>query len=93
MVGRNVVLGVSGGVAAYKAAYLARRLVERGFDVRVVMTESATEFVGPATFAALTGHHPVVDLFDTEDVSAHTTLARWSDVVVVAPATASTGRS
>ncbi len=90
LTGRNVVLGVSGGVAAYKAAYLARRLVERGADVRVVMTESAVEFVGPATFAAITGVHPVVDLFDDEDVSPHTTLARWADLIVVAPATAST---
>ena len=90
LTGRNVVLGVSGGVAAYKAAYLARRLVERGADVRVVMTESAAEFVGPATFAAITGVHPVVDLFDDEDVSPHTTLARWADLIVVAPATAST---
>lgn len=90
MAGRNVVLGVSGGVAAYKSAYLARRLVERGAEVRVVMTEAAAEFVGPATFAAITGTHPVVDLFDDVDVSPHTTLARWADIIVVAPATAST---
>lgn len=90
MAGRNVVLGVSGGVAAYKSAYLARRLVENGATVRVVMTDAATEFVGPATFAAITGSHPVVDLFDDEDVSPHTTLARWADIIVVAPATAST---
>ena len=90
LAGRHIVLGVSGGVAAYKAAYLCRRLIEGGATVRVVMTEAASQFVGPATFAALTGSHPVIDLFDDDDVSPHTTLARWADAVVVAPATAST---
>ncbi len=88
--GRQIVLGVSGGVAAYKAAYLCRRLLEHGAAVRVVMTESATRFVGQATFAALTGTHPVVGFFDDDDVSPHTSLARWADAVVIAPATAST---
>jgi phosphopantothenoylcysteine decarboxylase/phosphopantothenate--cysteine ligase len=90
LAGRRVVLGVTGGVAAYKAAYLARRLIERGAVVRTVMTESATRFLGPHTLAALTGTPPVVDLFAAEDVSPHTTLGRWADVVVVAPATAAT---
>ncbi len=90
LAGRRIVLGVSGGVAAYKAAFLARRLIERDADLRVVMTSSAASFVGPATFAALTGEHPVVDLFDDADVSPHTTLGRWADAMVVAPATAST---
>jgi phosphopantothenoylcysteine decarboxylase/phosphopantothenate--cysteine ligase len=90
LAGRRIVLGVTGGVAAYKAAYLARRLMERGAVVRVVMTESATKFVGPHTFAAITGSRPVVDLFDADDVSPHTTFGRWADAVVVAPATAAT---
>ena len=90
LAGRRVVLGVTGGVAAYKAAYLARRLIERGAVVRTVMTEAATEFLGPATLSAITGERPVVDLFDAEDVSPHTTLGRWADVVVIAPATAAT---
>ncbi len=88
--GRHIVLGVSGGIAAYKAAYLARRLVEAGAEVRTVMTESATRFVGAQTLAAITGTAPVVGLFGAEDVSPHTTLARWADAVVVAPATAAT---
>jgi len=88
--GRRVVLGVTGGVAAYKAAYLARRLIERGYAVRVVMTESAQKFVGAATFAAITGVDPVTSLFTGSDVSPHTTLGRWADAIVVAPATAST---
>ncbi|MEN8234152.1 MAG: bifunctional phosphopantothenoylcysteine decarboxylase/phosphopantothenate--cysteine ligase CoaBC [Actinomycetota bacterium] len=90
LAGRRVVLGVTGGVAAYKSAYLARRLIERGAVVRTIMTEAATEFLGPHTLAALTGSRPVVDLFDAEDVSPHTTLGRWADAVVIAPTTAAT---
>ncbi|HJR93422.1 MAG TPA: bifunctional phosphopantothenoylcysteine decarboxylase/phosphopantothenate--cysteine ligase CoaBC [Acidimicrobiia bacterium] len=88
--GRRVVLGVAGGVAAYKSVYLARRLVEAGAEVRVVMTEAATLFVGPQTFAAVTGSHPLTDLFYDSSVSPHTDLARWADLVIVAPATAAT---
>ncbi len=87
---RHVVLCVTGGVAAYKSAYLARRLIERGARVRVVMTRSATSFIGPQTFAAITGQQPVIDVFGDDDPSPHTNLARWADAVVVAPATAST---
>lgn len=88
--GRRIVLGVTGGVAAYKAAYLARRFIENGAQVRTVLTPAAQQFVGAATFAALTGTNPVTDLFGGNDVSPHTTLAAWADVVVIAPATAST---
>jgi phosphopantothenoylcysteine decarboxylase / phosphopantothenate---cysteine ligase len=88
--GRRVVLGVAGGVAAYKAVYLARRLSEAGAEVRVVMTASATRFVGPQTFAAVTGVHPLTDLFGADSVSPHTDLAHWAELVVVAPATAAT---
>lgn len=88
--GRHVVLAVTGGVAAYKAVYLARTLIERGCTVRVVMTDSAQEFVGSATFAAVTGTEPTTGFFAQTDVSPHTTLARWADTIVIAPATAST---
>jgi phosphopantothenoylcysteine decarboxylase/phosphopantothenate--cysteine ligase len=90
LAGRHIVLGITGGIAAYKAAYLARRLIEHGAEVRVVMTRSATKFVGEQTLAAITGTQPVVDLFGDEDVSPHTTLARWADSIVIAPATAAT---
>ncbi len=90
LTGRRVVLAVTGGVAAYKSAYLARRLVEGGAEVRVVMTDAALEFVGAQTFGAITGHQPVTTLFRQDDVSPHTALARWADIVVVAPATAAT---
>lgn len=87
---RRVLLAVTGGVAAYKSAYLARRLVEVGAEVRVALSESALEFVGAQTFAAITGAAPYVHLFDQGDVSPHTNLARWADLVIVAPATAAT---
>lgn len=88
--GRRVLLAVTGGVAAYKSAYLARRLVEADADVRVILTGAAQEFVGPQTFAAITGSQPHTDLFGDTSVSPHTELARWADLVVVAPATAAT---
>lgn len=90
LAGRHVVLGVSGGVAAYKAAFLTRRLLEAGADVRVVITAGASEFIGAQTFAALTGHPVVETLFDGPSVSPHTELGQWADLVIVAPATAHT---
>ncbi len=90
LAGRHVVLAVSGGVAAYKAAYLARRLLDAGAEVRAVMTASSQMFLGAQSLGAITGTSPVTDLFGQADVSPHTTLARWADVIVVAPATAAT---
>ena len=91
LAGRRIVLGVSGGVAAYKSALLARLLVGEGAEVRVVMTRSATGFIGPATLAALTGHPVVTNLIGhAGSVSPHTDLGRWADLVVVAPATTAT---
>ena len=85
---RRILLGVTGGIAAYKAIYLARRLGEEGADVQVVMTDAAQQFVGAQSFSAVTGHRVLTDLFGR--VSPHTELARWADGVVVAPATATT---
>jgi phosphopantothenoylcysteine decarboxylase / phosphopantothenate---cysteine ligase len=90
LAGRRIVLGITGGVAAYKAAFLARRFVEHHAEVRVVMTQTATRFIGAQTLAAITGSRPVTDLFGAGDVSPHTTLGRWADTIVVAPATAAT---
>lgn len=85
----NVLVGVSGGVAAYKAAHLVRELGRRGHAVRVVMTEAATRFIGPVTFTGLTGAPPVVDLWDARYAGeVHVELAAWADALVVAPATA-----
>lgn len=87
---RRVLLGVTAGIAAYKAADLVRRLRETGADVRVVMTPGATGFVGPLTFQALSGHPVRVELLDADAEAgmAHIDIARWADIVVVAPATA-----
>ena len=78
--GRRVLLCVTGGVAAYKSAYLARRLVEADASVRVAMSESSVHFIGPQTFAAITGEQPITDLFGNASVSPHTELARWADL-------------
>lgn len=88
--GRRILLAVTGGVAAYKSAYLARRLVENEAELKVIMSRSASEFIGAQTFAAITGEQPQTELFGQSDVSPHTNLARWAELVVVAPATAST---
>ncbi len=83
-------LAVTGGVAAYKSAFLARRLVEAGVELEVILTDSATEFIGAQTFAAITGKQVRRSLFEDDSVSPHTEIARWCEAVVVAPATAST---
>ena len=88
LAGRRVLLGVTGGIAAYKAVLLARLLRERGADVQVVMTPAATRFVGPDTFAALTGNPAHSDVFERTEAVLHVRLARSADVAVVAPATA-----
>jgi phosphopantothenoylcysteine decarboxylase / phosphopantothenate---cysteine ligase len=93
----RVLLGVTGGIAAYKSADLVSQLVKRGDEVRVVMTASATRFVGPVTFEALSGHAVMTDTFaagppSTDGGSAieHIAWAKWAEVAVVAPLTAST---
>jgi phosphopantothenoylcysteine decarboxylase/phosphopantothenate--cysteine ligase len=87
---KRIVLGVTGGIAAYKSADLVRRLVAQGADVRVVMSHGACEFVSPLTFQALSGRPVSLELLDHDNESGmgHLTLARWSDLIVVAPATA-----
>ncbi len=87
---KNVILGVSGGIAAYKAADLASRLVKRAIGVDVIMTEAAIRFVGTATFRALTGRPVRVDVFDEEGEITHVELAQRADLFLVAPATANT---
>ena len=86
--GRRLLLGISGGIAAYKAVYLARRFVEAGAEVRTVMTAGALRFVGEQSMAAVTGRRVITSLYGAMEVSPHTELARWADAVVVAPATA-----
>jgi phosphopantothenoylcysteine decarboxylase/phosphopantothenate--cysteine ligase len=88
LAGRRVLLGVTGGIAAYKACILTRLLRLGGASVRVVMTRSAERFVGPATFAALSDHRVYTDLWEEPGQVLHVRLAHEADVVVVAPATA-----
>lgn len=90
LAGRRVLLAVSGSIAAYKAVYVARELGRRGAEVRVLMTDAATHFVGPLTFEAITGHPVEVESFHTGSDGAirHVTLAREADLLVAAPATA-----
>ncbi|MFM7597779.1 MAG: bifunctional phosphopantothenoylcysteine decarboxylase/phosphopantothenate--cysteine ligase CoaBC [Actinomycetota bacterium] len=86
----RVLLGVSGGIAAYKACSLLRLLREEGHDVRVVPTESALRFVGAPTWEALSGHPVTTEVWDDVPGVQHVQLGRWADVVIVAPATANT---
>lgn len=88
---RNIVLGVSGSIAAYKGAELARFYVSRGYEVRVAMTESACKFVSPLTFESLTGHRVLTSLWGEGcDPMDHISWGQWADVIVIAPATANT---
>ena len=86
--GRHVVLGVSGGIACYKSCIVARRLTEAGATVDVVLTASATEFVRPATFEALTGRPVLTSLWERDRALAHITLGKEPDLIILAPATA-----
>ena len=90
MQAKRILLGVTGGIAAYKSAELVRRLRERGAEVQVVMTAAAREFVGALTFQALSGRPVRTDLWDSaaEAAMGHIELARWAEAVLVAPATA-----
>ena len=90
LAGRRVLLGVSGGIAAYKAALVARLLRGAGADVATVLTEAATRFVGPDTFSALTGEPAYTSLWEQPGEALHVRLAREADVAVVVPATANT---
>ena len=86
---KQIVVGVTGGIAAYKAAELVRLLVRAGANVKVAMTRHATEFVAPLTFEALSGNRVITGMFDQEGVfMAHITWAQESDLIVIAPATA-----
>ncbi len=89
-INKHILLGVSGGIAAYKAAELVRLFKKQGADVRVVMTKSALQFISPLTFQALSGNSVHSELLDTdaENAMGHINLARWADAFIIAPATA-----
>lgn len=90
--GKHIVLGISGGIAAYKSAYLLRLLIKAGAEVQVVITPNGKEFITPATLAALSGKPVVSEFFaaNTGEWHSHVDLGLWSDLMLIAPATAST---
>ena len=94
--GKHILVGVTGGIAAYKVCYLVRDLRKAGADVKIVMTEAAAKFVTPLTFSALSGHDVVGDLWTLHQSTGsdigtqHIALANWADVFVIAPASANT---
>ena len=89
---KNILLGITGGIAAYKSASFARLLIKNGYDVRVIMTASAQAFITPLTLQALTGNPVHIDLLDetAELGMGHIELAKWADFLIIAPATANT---
>ena len=88
LTGRRVVVGVTGGIAAYKACELVSRLKKRGAEVRVVLTEHACQFVAPLSFETLSGNPAYTDSIDRKYEIGHVSLAKWADLFIVAPATA-----
>jgi phosphopantothenoylcysteine decarboxylase/phosphopantothenate--cysteine ligase len=90
--GKKIILGITGSIAAYKAAYLIRALIKKGDEVQVVMTEAAKEFITPLTLSTLSRRPVVSDFFSRRDGSwnSHVDLGLWADVMLIAPATAST---
>jgi phosphopantothenoylcysteine decarboxylase / phosphopantothenate---cysteine ligase len=96
LIGKKIIVGVSGGIAAYKACYLVREFVKRGAQVKVVMTPSACQFVAPLTFSSLSGNDVIVNVLpeSQQDGSSvrtwHIDMALWADLMVIAPATVNT---
>src|SRR5512146_92535 len=94
--GKHIILGVTGGIAAYKACYLLRELNQKGADVRVVMTPSAVEFVSPLTFSSLSRNKVIVSNFPASQSGGselntwHIDYATWADIMIIAPATINT---
>ena len=88
--GKKILVGVTGGISAYKTAYLVRLLIKAGAQVRVLMSETAKKFVQPLTFATLSKNPVFTDFFDPENGEwhSHVKLALWGDLYIVAPATA-----
>ena len=90
--GKHIVLGITGSIAAYKAAYLLRLLVKKGAEVQVVMTPAGKEFITPVTLSSLSGKPVVSEFFTANDGTwhSHVDLGIWADAMLIAPATPST---
>ncbi|MEG1547054.1 MAG: flavoprotein, partial [Bacteroides sp.] len=90
--GKRIIVGITGSIAAYKAAYLIRGLIKKGAEVQVVITPAGKEFITPITLSALTSKPVICDFFSGRDGTwnSHVDLGLWADVMLIAPATAST---
>ena len=92
--GKKILLGITGGIAAYKTTFLVRLLIKAGAEVRVIMTPSAGDFVSPLTLATLSKHKVLIDFVNKEEQSVdwnnHVDLGLWADLMLIAPATANT---
>ncbi|MFT6513391.1 MAG: phosphopantothenoylcysteine decarboxylase/phosphopantothenate--cysteine ligase, partial [Neolewinella sp.] len=88
--GKKIILGISGSIAAYKAALIVRGLVKAGAEVRVLMTKAATDFISPLTLATLSKHEVTTSVHDGSSWNNHVELGLWADAMLVAPATATT---
>lgn len=86
--GKKIILCVTGSIAAYKSVFLLRLLKKAGAEVKVIMTEAATEFVAPLTFSTLSGERAMVHFFENENWENHVMLGRWADIILIAPASA-----
>ncbi len=90
LAGKKIILGITGSIAAYKAAFFVRLLVKSGAEVKVLMTESATTFISPLTLSTLSKHPVITGIADGDEWSNHVELGLWADALVIAPATANT---
>src|SRR6186997_2766083 len=88
--GKKILLGITGSIAAYKAAFLVRLLVKAGAEVKVIMTPSSTDFISKLTLSTLSKNKVLVELFDEESWANHVMLGRWADVMVIAPLSCNT---
>src|SRR5690242_11089343 len=90
LTGKKILLGITGSIAAYKAAYLVRLLVKAGAEVKVIMTPSAKDFVSPLTLSTLSRNPVLTDLFDEQSWANHVMLGRWADIMLIAPLSCNT---
>src|SRR6185503_11974020 len=88
--GKKILLGVTGSIAAYKAAFLVRLLVKAGAEVKVIMTPSATDFISKLTLSTLSKNKVLIELFDEDSWANHVMLGRWADVMLIAPLSCNT---
>ena len=88
--GKKILVGITGSIAAYKSVIFVRLLVKAGAEVKVIMTESAKDFVSPLTFSTLSKNKVLLNLFDEDNWNNHVMLGRWADIMMIAPASCNT---